>query len=574
MDRARQALLYVVVLLSGAAVLVLELAAGRLFAPWFGMSLPVWTNVLAVVLGALACGYALGGRLAARGAGMTATGVVLACAGLLSAGAALAGPPLARSFLPSGADLEGLSAVLVKGSLAATLILFGPPMVLLGAIGPLAVHLLADGPSGPATTLPGPGPGTGPGQAAGRVLAVSTLGSIAGTFLTTYHLLPGLGTRATVAAAGGALALCGAALALAGGGRKRARGAAVGAALAAVFLPSLRPWGEFRPAEEGTGRVVAEVDSAYQFLQVREVADRGADGKEARALLLTMNEGVSTYHSVLRPGSFLTGGRYYDVYPALPLLAAPDASKPLDVLVLGFAAGTQARAMRHFAGEARPLVVDGVEIDPAVLRLGREHFDLPARAPWLSTHAADARPFLASVPAERLYDLVLVDCYSQEYYIPFHVATVEFFRAAKARLKPGGILAFNAFAYRPDDALLLALLNTTAEVFGKAWLLPVPGYPNYVVLASPREADLPLLAFAAEAGRAAADPAAAPASWAGFASRPEASAVLDLASRCCLGARPFVPDPAGVVFTDDRAPVERMTDRAVADYDRLRAGGR
>ena len=84
MDRARQALLLAVVLVSGAAVLVLELAAGRLFAPWFGMSLPVWTNVLAVVMGALACGYALGGRMAARGAGMTATGVVLATAGLLA----------------------------------------------------------------------------------------------------------------------------------------------------------------------------------------------------------------------------------------------------------------------------------------------------------------------------------------------------------------------------------------------------------------------------------------------------------------------------------------------------------
>src|SRR5688572_2801288 len=107
MDRARQTLLLVVVLVSGAAVLVLELAAGRLFAPWFGMSLPVWTNVLAVVLGCLAAGYALGGRLAARGAGMTTMGLVLAGAGLLTAAAAWFGPALARSFLPSGTDLEG-----------------------------------------------------------------------------------------------------------------------------------------------------------------------------------------------------------------------------------------------------------------------------------------------------------------------------------------------------------------------------------------------------------------------------------------------------------------------------------
>jgi spermidine synthase len=575
MDRARQALLLVVVLVSGAAVLVLELAAGRLFAPWFGMSLPVWTNVLAVVMGALACGYALGGRMAARGAGMTATGVVLALAGLLAGAAALAGPALARSFLPTGTNLEGLSALLVKGSLVATLLVFGPPMVLLGAIGPLAVHLLADGEASPSTTMPGPSTGTGPGQAAGRVLAVSTLGSIAGTFLTTYVLLPGLGSRGTVAASGGALALAGAVLAIAGRGRKRARAAAAVAGVAALLLPALGgTGGEFRPAEPGQGRVVAEVDSAYQFLQVRDVPDTGADGKETVARLLTMNEGVSTYHSVLRPGSFLTGGRYYDIYPALPLLATPDATTPLDVLVLGFAAGTQGRAMRHFQGDARALRVDGVEIDPEVMRLGREHFDLPESAPWLHPVAADARPFLAACPAERLYDLVIVDCYSQEYYIPFHMATVEFFREARAHLKPGGILAYNAFAYRSDDPLLRALVNTTAEAFGRAWLVPIPGYPNYVVLASPRETDLPLLAFASDAARAAADPAQAPASWAGFAARPEAAGVLDLAARSCRKARRFPRDPDGVVFTDDRAPVERMTDRAIAEYDRARMGER
>ncbi len=574
MDRLRPALLYLVVLVSGAAVLVLELAAGRLFAPWFGMSLPVWTNVLAVVLGSLAAGYALGGRMAARGASMTATGLVLAAAGLLSVGAAWAGPPVARSLLPSGADLEGLSAILAKGSLLATLLVFGPPMVLLGTVGPLAVHLLTEGGDRNPSVMPGPRPGTGSGQAAGRVLAVSTVGSIVGTFLTTYALLPGLGTRGSVGAAGGALAVAGAVLALAGLGRGRARDAALVAALAAVGLAAAGPRGEFRPAEPGTGRVVAEVDSAYQFLQVRDVDETGPDGKPSTVRLLNINEGVGTYHSVLRPGSFLTGGRYYDFYPALPLLACPDARRPLDVLVLGFAAGTQARALRHFAGEERELHVDGVEIDPAVIGLGREHFDLPPEAPWLRVHAADARAFLAAAPVGRRWDLVLVDCYSQEYYIPFQVATVEFFREVKARLKPGGVLAFNAFAYRPDAPLLRALVNTTAEAFGRAWLLPIAGYPNFVVLASAREGELPLLAFGEAAGAAARDPAAAPASWGGFAARSEAGPVLRLAAACCAGATPWAPDRGTTALTDDLAPVERLTDMDIAEYDRARMGGR
>jgi spermidine synthase len=578
MDRARQALLLVVVLVSGAAVLVLELAAGRLFAPWFGMSLPVWTNVLAVVLGALAAGYVLGGRLAARGASFATTGAVLAAAGLLTAAGAWAGPALARSLLPAGVDLEGLSAVLARGSLLATLVVFGPPMVLLGAVGPLAVHLLAsEGPPNP-SQMPGPGPSAGPGQAAGRVLAVSTLGSIAGTYLTTYVLLDELGTRKTVVVAGASLAVSGLALLAARGGNGRVRAATATAALAALALAASGPGGEFRPAEPGTGRVVAEVESAYQFLQVREVEDARPGEDAATARFLTMNEGVLTYHSVLRSPtggtpSFLTGGRYYDFYPALPLLCSPDPAKPLDVLVLGSAAGTQARALRHFAGERRELRVDGVEIDPAVLDLGRKHFGLPSE-PWLRLHAADARSFVECAPADRKWDLVLVDCYSQEYYVPFHVATVEFFRSVRSRLKPGGILAFNAFSYRPDALLLKSLVNSAATAFGKAWLVPIPGYSNYVVLASARESDLPLLALGEAAGRAAKDPRSAPASWAGFAERPEAAGVLRLVAAGCAGASAWKPDPEGEVLTDDRAPVERLMDRQIAEFDRERAGER
>jgi spermidine synthase len=285
-----------------------------------------------------------------------------------------------------------------------------------------------------------------------------------------------------------------------------------------------------------------------------------------------MNEGVLTYHSVLRPGSVLTGGRYYDVYPALPLLLPREPGTPLRVLVLGFAAGTQARALRHFHGA--DLRLEGVEIDPAALEAGRAHFELPAPSAELRVHAADARSWLAAAPADRVFDLVLVDCYSHEYYVPFHVATREFFAAVRERLAPGGILAFNAFAYAPDDPLLRTLARTAAAAFGSSWVAPVEGYPNWVVLASRRDADLPLLAFAEAADRAARAPAAAPARWGGFAGRPEAAEVLRTAAACLGAASPVRADPAHEILTDDRAPVERLTDRAVADYERARTEAR
>lgn len=558
MSRGRQALLLAVVAISGAGVLVLELAAARLFAPSFGTSMPVWTNVLAVVLGALAAGYTLGGRMAARGPTLATPGWILLAAGVLAAGAAAVGPALGRSLLPEGADLEGLTAVLVRGSFLATLVAFGPPMVLLGAVGPLAVHLLAEG--RPA------------GRAAGWVLSLSTLGSIVGTYLTTFVLLEHAGTRATVGGTGAALAVTGLLLVFADDRAARARAAAAVLLAAAGGLAAAAPAGEFRPAAPGTGAVLAEMDTAYQFLQVREVDDRGADEKPVPTRLLTMNEGVSTYHSVRKPGSVLTGGRYYDLYPALPLLLDREPGRPLEVLVLGLAAGTQARALRHFFGDG--IRVDGVELDPAAVEAGRKWFDLGPEEPWLRVHAGDARAFLEAAPADRLWDLILVDCYGHEYYVPFHVATEEFFARARSHLRPGGVVAFNAFAYHPRDPLLRALENTAARAFGRAWRAPVAGWPNFVVLATRREGevDLPLLHLAGQLDAAAAGKT--PPALAAFAARPESGPVMRLAAQCLGAARAVPHDPAGVVLTDDLAPVERLTDLAIREYEAVRAGRR
>jgi len=516
--------------------------------------MPVWTNVIGVVLAALALGGWLGGKAADRWPSPRTAAILLGAAGALAAAAAPLGPWLARSLLPGGIDLEGIARLLEKGSLLSTLLAFGPPMVLLGGIGPVTVRLLVDG-------------GVGAGRAAGLVAASGTAGSLVGTFATTHLLLPSLGTRATVLDTGIALLAAAAGVAALGAWRRPAAALLVLAGAAGGLHACTGGW--FRPGEG----VLAEYDTAYQFLQVREVADAAPGGRTVRTRLLTMNEGVSTYHSVWREGSVLTGGRYYDLYPLLPVLAGAVPGGDLDVAVLGFAAGTQARALGHFYAEATRLQVDGVEIDPAAVEAGRAWFDLP-EAPWLRTHALDARAFLRLAPAMRRYDLVLLDCFSQEYYIPFHLATREFFGEVKARLKPGGILAFNVFAYRPDDPLVAALENTVAAAFGKAWRVPVGGggWTNFVVLARNREGDFPLERFAVRA-----TPADLP--W--IARRPEGGDALAVAResysvrvRGPFGPAPVFFDPAGTVLVDDRAPVERLTDRAIAEEDLARTGAR
>jgi hypothetical protein len=240
--------------LSGAAVLVVELAAVRLLAPWFGTSSGVWTNVIGVLLLALALGYALGARLSSGGEPARRLGAALACAALATAWLPFAAAPVAGFFLPSGLGLDRAAELLPWGSLAASCVLFLPPAVALGAVGPLAVEWLQRSAGGSA------------GAAGGRVLAASTLGSIAGTFATTYVALPVLGLSLTFLAAALLLLLLALPLCVRRASRAAPRvlaglaplGVAAGAAGASLA----------RPAERAGTRLLESAESRYPSVRV------------------------------------------------------------------------------------------------------------------------------------------------------------------------------------------------------------------------------------------------------------------------------------------------------------------
>src|SRR5262249_36667270 len=159
--------------LAGLAVMGIELCAVRLLAPHFGDSAYVWTNVIGVILAALALGALLGGRLLDRGASPRALGALLLAAALLTAAAPIVAPALGDWLVPQDLQLEDAMPALVRGSLAATVVLFGAPVLLLGAVSPWLVGLVARA-------------GTPIGKAAGAVSALATLGSMLGTFATTH----------------------------------------------------------------------------------------------------------------------------------------------------------------------------------------------------------------------------------------------------------------------------------------------------------------------------------------------------------------------------------------------------
>jgi spermidine synthase len=475
---------------AGTGSLATEIAASRLLAPYFGSSTIVWANLIGIVLAGLAVGYWLGGKLADRRPQPRLLGLIVLVAALWVAMT----PFVARPFLDAAVgNLDDASAGAVIGSFFAVLLLFAPAVVLLGTVSPFAIRLaITDVASA--------------GSVAGRFYALSTAGSLLGTFLPALVLIPLVGTQRTLLGTAALLALSASFLL----GRK-----VVVAAVAIAVLIAIPP-GAVK-AEEG---LLHEEESRYQFIQVLE----GGDGRR----LLRLNEGVAV-HSVWREDEVLTGG-VWDAFLALP----PLLDRPLGrVAVLGNAGGTTARAMGVYYPDA---VIDGVELDPAVSDVGLEWFGM-GENPNLRVHDADARPFLRRT--DERYDLIVVDAYHQP-YVPFYLATREFFELARARLRPGGILALNVASVPGDDRLLDGIAGTLAHEFESVAVWPALRF-NKILLAFDEPGD--------PAARA-------------DGVHPDLRPLVELLVRDLEPVRGEAARP----WTDDRAPVEWVTDRMIVEY--------
>ncbi len=491
-DNGLRRRLSAVVFGAGVSSLAIEIAAARLLAPYFGSSTIVWANVIGLVLASLAVGYWIGGRLADRRPDARLLGVLIAGAATATAVIPFAARPLL------GLAVRGLDAISVGaavGSFAATLALFAPPTVLLGMVGPFALRLAL------VTAAEA-------GTVGGRLYALSTGGSLVGTFLSALVGIPLIGTRRTMIATA-VLLFATAALLL---GRRWQ----VLPLLAALLLAA--PPGSVRAS---TG-VLDERESAYQYVRVLQ----NPDGSRR----LELNEGVVA-NSLWYPRSVFTGDEW-DMFLVLPgLLDRPARS----LLVLGNAAGTTARAVSTLYPSVR---IQGVELDPAVTAVARRYFGL-ARIRHLRVATADARVFLRT--SGKRYDLIAIDAYRQP-YIPFQLATREFFELVRAHLAPGGAVGLNVARVPGDDRLVRAVSSTIRSVFPQVWRWDALRF-NSLVVASERP--LGRAELLRRLRRVA----------------PAASSLAPLFEQDARAVR-----YGGQVLTDDRAPVEWIVDRMLLGF--------
>ncbi|MEC9047588.1 MAG: fused MFS/spermidine synthase [Planctomycetota bacterium] len=428
-----------------------ELTAVRLLAPHFGDSAYVWTNVIGVILAAMALGASLGGRLCARASARWWPARLLALGAVLLAAAPFVTAWLGPALLGDGLPLDAAMPALIRGSFVVSALVFAPPMLMLAAVSPLLVVLSTRA-------------GVKIGRAAGDVAAAGTVGSLLGTFLATHVLVPSVGCRLTMVVAAAVLLL--GALIIA---PRRGRRAGV-AALALVGCSSMAHGGPLRPAPAGT-ELLAERETPYQLLQVQRVALDGA----ARTTLV-INEGLDSYHSVAIADSAFTAGAYYDWHAVAPLLAREGASiDGLRAASIGDAAGS---LRRIYAALYPGVEVDAVDIDAATMALGDEFF--PGDKAGGRRFAMDGRQFVRH--AREQWDVIHVDAYAHQVYVPAHLASVEFFRDAYARLATGGVLACNVGALTYEDPVLRAMYGTVREVFDDAAVLLIPSSRNALLV--------------------------------------------------------------------------------------------
>ena len=488
----------------GMTVLAVEMSASRLLSPYFGDSQLVWANLIGLIMIYLTAGYYLGGRLADRHPRRAVLYQLAAWAGFSIGLIPVLSKPILRYSL-SGFD--SYSPGIIAGSFLGILLLFTVPIVLLGCVSPFAIRLQAHTVSST-------------GHTAGTIYALSTLGSILGTFLPTLVLIPFLGTTTTFLIC--SLALL--AVTLVGLFHELGVRASWYLLLPLVILliRLFLPEGTIKPAQG----LIYEKESFYNYIQVSDQADR-------RVLML--NEGQAI-HSVYRPDQMLSGGvwDYFVLAPYFTSLPAPEELE--SVCFVGLAAGTAAKEYTAFFG---PISIDGIELDPEIVEVGRRFFAMTGSN--LNVVVQDGRHFLTQT--DNTYDVIVADAYRQP-YIPFHLTTREFFSLTRRHLNPGGVVMVNAGRTASDFRLVDVLAATMSQVFETVFILDVPGISNSLVIGTDQVTTLEQV----------------------YAKLETISNKLLAQVATQATGRIRYYEGQGLVLTDDRAPVEHLTHLIILRY--------
>jgi spermidine synthase len=378
----------------GISVLVVEIGGARALAPYYGSSLRVWTAQITATLLFLALGYGLGGRLS-RKSGDWKLGLAFWSGGLW-----LSLYPFMRDAVLGG---TASAAGVELGSFLASAILFGPPLLCLGAVSPLLISRLDK-------------LAQGAGSAAGALFFTNTLGGLAGGWLTALALIPHLPLRLALAGTGLVLVALGSFWSLA---LRRSGGAALAAPLTvlALMLMAPRPSASLEVGRQ-PGLVLMRQESSVGLIQVIDL------GPYSRILLI---DGITQGGM-----SKETGTSAFEFTEYLNFLSHRYQPAAKSALLLGLGSGLLAKQL-----VARGVKTSAAEVEPRVAQAASQWFGMPAEVRVIPE---DARCWLNRTGEK--YDLIFLDAFAGE-NTPWYLNTRQAFQAMKRALNPGGVVLVN-----------------------------------------------------------------------------------------------------------------------------------
>ncbi|MFA7429098.1 MAG: fused MFS/spermidine synthase [Rhodospirillaceae bacterium] len=432
----RLALYAAALTVGSAASMVVEIAAGRLIAPYVGMSLYTWTAIIAVVLGGLSVGHWIGGRLAAPGVGRAGlarrTGLAFLGAALTTLGALPALHWAATVVMPL--NLNPVAAIV-----AVTTFAFVAPSLASGIVSPLLTKMAIDERPHDA------------GRIIGRMYALGAAGAIAGTLLAGFLFIGWVGSRGTMFSTAAVYGILGVGFLMV----RPAAKVVPAVASALVLAVGIGAWG----AQTRAFETPCTVESSYYCIRIDDF--QAMSGRPSTIMALDhMAHGIND-----RDNPRLIYSQYIQFVDEIAARRHPGPA--LDAYFVGGGALTLPRAWQASRPDLRAVVA---EIDPDVTRLAQERMGYEPD-PRVTIHDRDGRALLQSLPPEPQFDVVFGDAF-HDFTMPAHLATREFHDAIAARLKPGGFYAMNVIESREKPEFLRALVKTLRLSFDavEVWL--------------------------------------------------------------------------------------------------------
>lgn len=429
-------LLYFIVFICGGAVLAIEILGTRIVGPYYGVSIYLWSALISVTLIALSAGYMIGGRIADKKKNYNVLAFIIALAGII-----LILIPFFRNFVFEITEKLGLrTSVLIS-----SLILFFPPLTLLGMVSPYAVKLRTQSLDVVGTS-------------AGNLYSVSTIGSVVAALLTGYFLIPNFGVIKLTISIGIVLIITSLIILLTDK-KKLVKIISLPFFILLVVTPlSLIP---SEKADSAKGLITLR-QSEYGEIRVMDLDDN-------RYLLID-----GSIHSAIDKNTKET---------ILPYAWVIDINKKLenysgDMLLIGLGGGS---VLKSFYDDNWD--VDVVEIDPVISEVEKIYFNLVPG--FDNIHICDGREYLKTTG--KTYDLIVLDAFGSG-SVPFHLATIESFNLAKSRLKKNGIMTVNLEAVGWNDIIVTSIAKTLRQVFRNVLALPIAEPPdqlgNVIIIAS------------------------------------------------------------------------------------------